>query len=60
MKAKKLIAGALSFCIIGSNFIGMNVSAADLFGAGKCGENASWTLDVEGNLIVTGTGEMTD
>ncbi len=60
MKAKKLIAGALSLCIIGSNFIGMNVSAADIFASGKCGENASWTLDSDGLLTISGTGETYD
>ena len=60
LKIHKLIAGALSLCIMGTNFTGLNVSAAGIAASGKCGENAVWTLDSEGTLTVSGTGAMTD
>ena len=58
MKSGRFIAGALSLCVMGTNFIGMNAGAADIVAEGQCGDNASWTLDSEGNFIVSGSGEM--
>lgn len=60
MKSNKIIAGVLSLCIMGTNFIGTNVNAADVVASGECGENAVWTLDSEGTFTVSGTGAMTD
>ncbi len=60
MNAKKLIAGALSLGIMGTNFISMNTNAAEILYSGECGDNASWTLDSDGLFTVIGTGEITD
>ena len=35
-------------------------SAADITDSGTCGENLTWTLDSEGVLTISGTGEMED
>ncbi|MBQ8297532.1 MAG: leucine-rich repeat protein [Ruminococcus sp.] len=56
MKTNKIIAGALSLCIMGTNFIGLNTNAADIAASGQCGDNAYWSLDSEGTFTVTGTG----
>ena len=34
------------------------VSAADILDSGKCGENVTWTLDADGTLTISGTGDM--
>lgn len=34
--------------------------AAEVVDSGTCGENLTWTLDDEGTLIISGTGEMYD
>lgn len=33
-------------------------TASDTLASGKCGENISWRLDIDGTLTITGTGEM--
>ena len=38
----------------------VNVFAADIVKNGTCGKNLVWTLDSEGTLTVSGTGEMDD
>ena len=57
MKAKKLIAGALSLGIMGTNFIGINTSAADIVASGQCGDDAYYTLDSDGTFTVSGSGK---
>ncbi len=32
----------------------------EIIDSGTCGENVTWTLDSEGLLVISGTGEMTD
>ncbi len=38
----------------------LTASAATVIDSGKCGENVSWTLDSEGTLTISGTGDMKD
>ncbi len=38
----------------------MTVQAAEVVHSGTCGDNLTWTLDSEGTLTVSGTGNMTD
>ena len=40
-------------------FGGITVSA-DTVASGECGDNATWTLDSEGTLTISGTGEMAE
>ena len=42
----------------GDMSFGMTVSAADIVKSGSCGENVTYTLDSEGTLTISGTGEM--
>ena len=42
-----------------SGFAGSS-SSADIKESGTCGENAAWTLDIYGRLIISGTGAMDD
>lgn len=45
---------------MGTSFIGMDAGASDIAASGECGYDAEWTISKKGNLIITGTGEMTD
>ena len=64
---KRIIASAISLVIIATNAIGLNtysdyinVTAADTATdfKGKCGENATWLINSDGVLVISGTGEM--
>ncbi len=44
-------------CLIG---IGVNAQAATTVDSGICGVDLTWTLDSNGKLTISGTGEMTD
>ena len=66
---KKLIALALSLCIVGGSApaaleyaadYALTASAADIVDSGECGENVTWTLDSEGTLTISGEGDMTN
>ena len=64
---KKLIAAVLSLCILGgalpvfSNYApDTAISASAEASSGTCGENLTWTLDDEGTLTISGTGDMYD
>jgi len=66
MNNKKIVAGllALSFVfggtILPNTVVGNSViSASAAVTSGTCGKNASWTLDDEGTLTISGTGETT-
>lgn len=37
-----------------------SVYAAEIYETGKCGENLTWTLDYDGNLTISGKGDMYD
>ena len=55
---KRLLSGLLVLCLI---FSLLPVSAfADTVKSGKCGDNLTWTLDSEGILTISGTGDMYD
>ena len=41
------------------NFVSETCTICGLLG-GSCGSNLIWTLDTEGNLVITGTGDMRD
>jgi len=47
-----------SLCQITGVYSAMNVSAAGNVSSGQCGKNASWQLDSDGTLTVSGTGTM--
>ncbi|MBQ9880887.1 MAG: leucine-rich repeat protein [Clostridia bacterium] len=56
-----MIAGLLPMAQIADlDFSGLlfNASAADIVGSGTCGENATWVLDNDGLLTITGTGAV--
>ncbi len=40
--------------------IHFNYSATNIVDSGTCGENLTWTLDSEGTLTISGTGDMYD
>ena len=50
----------LSMLLVLSMVLGMAlpVCAAETVDSGTCGENLTWTLDDEGTLTISGTGEM--
>lgn len=53
---KRLLSIFLAACLI---FTLLPISAfADTTASGKCGDNLTWTLDSEGTLTISGTGEM--
>ncbi len=71
---KKIAAGTIATVMIGTMLMlpvnsktekrllgGTSFSAsADTAESGSCGENATWTLDTNGKLTISGTGAMTD
>lgn len=65
---KRLIAGIISLCIVGNiGFIPESISPAVALAEstetatfGTCGENLTWSLDSEGTLTISGTGDMND
>ena len=59
-KTKKLLAILLAVFLLAGMF--PCALAAETVDSGKCGENASWTLDSDGVLTISGTGmaEITD
>ena len=55
---KRLLSIFLAACLI---FTLLPVSAfADTTASGTCGDNLTWTLDSEGILTISGTGDMYD
>lgn len=55
---KKILSILLAACLI---FSLLPVSAfADTTDSGTCGANLTWTLDSDGTLTISGTGEMED
>ena len=69
MKLKKLIAAASALCLIGSyntlivsdynNHIVLKTQAAPLPLSGVCGDNATWSIDSNGILTISGSGKIT-
>ena len=56
---KKLISIMLVLCMV-LPMVPANVFAATIVASGTCGENLTWTLDSDGLLTISGSGEMTD
>ncbi len=54
---KKIMLGMVLVLSILCVFMTVTVSAAT---SGTCGDNVTWTLDDEGTLTISGTGEMED
>jgi len=51
----------LTFAASALLFLGASVaSAAEIVDQGNCGKNATWQLDTDGVLTISGTGDMTD
>ncbi|MDE5770882.1 MAG: leucine-rich repeat protein [Ruminococcus sp.] len=67
-KLNKIMAGimAVSLCMAGNGVLSENgfisdisiKASAEIIKSGTCGDNATYTLDDEGTLIISGTGEM--
>ena len=57
---KKRIFLTLAVTVIVLLLIAVGVSAADIVSEGTCGENATYTLDTDGVLRISGTGDMYD
>ncbi len=47
-------------CDVIDDQTGSEVSNLRTTGSGTCGDNVSWTLDDEGTLTISGTGDMED
>jgi len=56
-KFSKLLSLFLSVCILASAFT-FTVFAEET--SGTCGEGLTWTLDADGNLVISGEGAMED
>ena len=54
---KRLLSLVLCFALLLSIPF-LSVSAADIVASGTCGENLTWTLNSDGVLTISGTGEM--
>ncbi len=57
---KKIISLLCAFLILFScvSIMPLNASAADIVDSGTCGENLTWTLSSNGELTISGTGNM--
>ena len=59
MKLRRILLTLLVLCLTVGTMV-MTASAAEIVDSGTCGENLTWTLDSEGTLTISGTGEMDD
>ena len=57
MKLRRTLLTLLVLCLTVGALM-LNASAADVIASGTCGYNLTWTLDDEGTLTISGTGEM--
>lgn len=60
---KKLLGLMLSAIMLLTILPGLTVYGADIIAGGECGaqgDNLTWTLDSEGTLTISGTGDMAD
>ena len=55
---KKALSIALCVVILMSTFIMDITASATIVESGTCGDNLTWTLDDEGTLTISGTGDM--
>jgi hypothetical protein len=72
LKKKKLVSAVSAAALMLTSAVGMPLTssllagsvisavAADIVASGDCGDNATYTLDSDGNLVITGTGEIYD
>ena len=59
MKFKRVISVVLCIMmLLGNAGIVVNSAAATVVASGECGENATWVLDSDGVLTISGYGEM--
>ena len=65
-KRKLVIVSAVKFlllsflCIALAILLSGSAKAADSMAYGRCGDNLTWTLDEDGVLTISGTGDMWD
>ena len=60
-KGTKCYVASRFLSIYESKFSDINIDfESKFYGSGTCGENINWTLDGDGTLTITGTGDMTD
>ncbi|MCR5616679.1 MAG: leucine-rich repeat domain-containing protein, partial [Clostridiales bacterium] len=55
---KRIFAVLVTFTLTLSLLPSLKVNAADEVASGTCGANLTWSLDSEGTLTISGTGEM--
>ncbi len=69
MKLRKILAAVMACSIVCGAPAAMGAykpsyeltaNAADVLYSGKCGDKASWTLDSEGTLTISGTGDINE
>ena len=53
------VALCLCVCLLVGGLVG-RAEAADIVASGKCGDDLTWTLDNEGTLTISGSGEMSN
>ena len=51
-----ILAAAMLFALLPTGII----ASAEIVNSGECGDNLTWELDSDGNLTITGTGDMWD
>lgn len=56
---KRIFSGLLVLCMLAALLPTMTVFASEVVDSGACGENLTWSLDSDGTLTVSGTGDMT-
>ena len=56
---KKKLLGLILALLMVFSLLPASAFAANVVQSGNCGDNMTWTLDDEGVLTITGTGEMT-
>ena len=56
---KRVLSFILVLCMV-CTLLPVGVFAANIVDSGMCGDNLTWTLDSEGTLTISGTGEMED
>ena len=61
MKFTKLLSALMACTVMAAAapaYENFNAGAAELISSGECGDNINWTLDENGLLTISGTGEM--
>ena len=57
---KKILFIFIGICLIAVclTLLGVDAQAAEIKASGRCGTSATWSLDTEGNLVISGTGQV--